>query len=124
MNPSGDPHAKRDVRPWGRWEVVLEEPSYRVKRIVVLPGQRLSYQTHKKRSEHWVVVGGRGLVTLDGRDIPLGPGDSIDVPVEAAHRMANPGDEELVFIEIQRGSYFGEDDIIRLADDFGRTGKG
>jgi mannose-6-phosphate isomerase len=124
MSPSGDPHAKSDVRPWGRWEVVLEEPSYRVKRIVVLPGKRLSYQTHKRRSEHWVVVGGRGLATLDGRQVPLGPGDSVDVPLQAPHRMANPGTEDLVFIEVQRGSYFGEDDIVRLEDDFGRAGKG
>ena len=106
--------------PWGRWEVILDEAACKVKRISVSPGQRLSYQRHFKREEHWFVVEGTGLVTLDGRCIPVAPGESIDVPRVAAHRIANSGNSCLVFIEIQRGSYLGEDDIERLADDYGR----
>jgi len=87
----------------------------------VLPGKRLSYQQHAKRSDHWFVVRGNGTVTLDGVDVPVGPGSTIDVGLEMPHRMANTGDEELLFVEVQHGTYFGEDDIIRLDDDFGRA---
>ena len=107
--------------PWGRWETLLTEPQYQVKRITVKPGKRLSYQTHAKRGEHWIVVQGEALVTLDGRALRLKPGQSIDIPVKAAHRAANEGSRDLVFIEIQRGDYFGEDDIVRLEDDYGRA---
>jgi len=110
-----------DERPWGRYLVLDSGPGYQVKRIEVLPGKRLSYQKHAQRSEHWMVVGGQGLVTLDGTDHELRLGEVIDVAVGAAHRMANPGAEKLTFIEIQRGDYLGEDDIVRLEDDFGRS---
>ena len=101
----------------------MDEPGYKVKRITVLPGQRLSYQKHFKRQEHWIIVEGQALVTLDGRDIALKTGEYIDIPMESAHRIANPGSVPLVFIEVQRGSYFGEDDIVRLQDDYGREDK-
>ncbi len=107
--------------PWGRWEVLLDEPAYKVKRITVLPGKRLSYQKHFKRREHWMVVIGTGVVTIDGRDIHLTKGEAIDIAQEEAHRMANNSDVDLVFIEIQQGEYFGEDDIVRLEDDYGRA---
>lgn len=107
--------------PWGRWEVLLDEPTYKVKRITVLPGKRLSYQKHFKRREHWMVVEGKGVVTVDGKDVCLLKGESIDIAQEGAHRMANKSDENLTFIEIQQGEYFGEDDIIRLEDDYGRV---
>jgi len=107
--------------PWGRWEVLLDEKTYKVKRVTVLPGKRLSYQRHSKRNEHWSIISGRALVTIDGRDTLLEAGHAIDIPSEAAHRVSNPGQSLLVFIEIQRGSYLGEDDIIRLEDDYGRS---
>ncbi len=106
--------------PWGRWEVLLDESTYKVKRITVLPGKRLSYQKHFKRREHWMVVEGKGVVTIDGKDIHLMKGEAIDIAQEEAHRMANNDDVDLVFIEIQQGEYFGEDDIVRLEDDYGR----
>lgn len=121
MAESDEPQAKSDTRPWGRWEILLEEPDYKVKRIVVLPGKRLSYQKHARRSERWTIVKGKALVTLDGREIPLEPGQSVEIPTGAAHRIANVGTEDVAFIEIQLGSYFGEDDIVRLEDDFGRA---
>ena len=113
---------QQDVRPWGRYEVIdLEEAVFQVKRISVLPGQRLSYQRHCFRAEHWFVVAGYGVVTLDDVDRPVGPEQSIDIPAGVAHRVANTGCEDLVFIEVQTGTYFGEDDIERLQDDYGRS---
>jgi mannose-6-phosphate isomerase len=110
-----------DRRPWGSYEVLEEAPTFKVKRIEVLPRKRLSYQKHSQRAEHWFVVAGTAKVTLDGNDISVHTGESIDIPVGSAHRVENPGDEDLIFIEVQRGSYLGEDDIVRLEDDFGRT---
>ncbi|MEK6558675.1 MAG: phosphomannose isomerase type II C-terminal cupin domain [Planctomycetota bacterium] len=107
--------------PWGRWEVLLEEPTYKVKRVIVLAGKRLSYQKHLNRDEHWSIVEGTALVTIDGKEILLKPGESINIPREVLHRIANQGQSSLVFVEIQRGSYLGEDDIIRLEDDYGRS---
>ena len=107
-------------RPWGSWHVLDEGAGYKVKRIHVLPGQRLSYQTHKHRSEHWVVVTGTATCVLDGETIVAGPGEAVDVATGAAHRITNEHSEELVIIEVQRGSYTGEDDICRLEDDYGR----
>lgn len=113
---------QQDVRPWGRYEVIdLEEAVFQVKRISVLPGQRLSYQRHCFRAEHWFVVTGHGVVTLDDVDRRVGPETTIDIPAGVAHRVANTGCEDLVFIEVQTGTYFGEDDIERLDDDYGRT---
>ena len=113
-----------DRRPWGSFTVLDEGVGYKVKRIEVLPGKRLSYQRHARRAEHWMVVSGTGRVTLDGGDITVRTGETVDVPVGTAHRIENPGHETLVFIEIQRGDYLGEDDITRLEDDFGRVPAG
>ena len=110
-----------DKRPWGSFTVLDEAPNYKVKRIEVLPEKRLSYQRHERRSEHWMVVSGTAKVTLEGREIIVETGGTIDIPLRAAHRIENPGSEKLVFIEIQRGTYFGEDDIERLQDDYGRV---
>ncbi len=112
---------ERDERPWGSFTVLEESPDWRVKRIEVLPGMRLSYQRHERRSEHWFFVTGEGVVTLDGREVPVRAGSSLDVPCGAAHRIANTGPEPLILIEVQHGEYFGEDDIVRLEDDFGRV---
>lgn len=113
---------KHDERPWGSYRVLDEGAGYKVKRIVVLPGKRLSYQLHARRAEHWFGVSGTGSVTLDDETLGLTAGSAVDVPMGAPHRVANDGDEPLVFIEVQRGDYLGEDDITRLSDDFGRAG--
>ena len=110
-----------DRRPWGTFTVLDEGENFKVKRIEVLPGKRLSYQKHSQRAEHWVVVQGTAKVTLDGRDITIETGQAIDIAIGAAHRVENPGAVPLLFIEVQRGNYLGEDDIIRLQDDFGRA---
>lgn len=110
-----------DQRPWGSFTVLDEADGYKVKRIEVLPGKRLSYQKHFRRAEHWYVVAGTARITLDGDVIEKTAGEAIDIPLEAAHRVENPGDQLLVFIEVQRGDYLGEDDIVRYEDDFGRT---
>ena len=110
-----------DRRPWGSFTVLDEGRGYKVKRIEVLAGKRLSYQRHARRAEHWMVVAGAARVTLDGGDIVVGCGETVDIPVGTAHRIENPGADTLVFIEIQRGVYLGEDDITRLEDDFGRV---
>ena len=89
--------------------------------MLVRPGKRLSYQRHARRSEHWFVVHGRGRVVVDGSSRDLTEGMAVDIPVSAAHRIENDGTDDLVFIEVQHGEYFGEDDIIRLEDDFGRA---
>lgn len=110
-----------DERPWGNYTVLDEGENFKVKRIEVLPDKRLSYQKHFKRAEHWFVVSGVATVTLDGKDYEVKAGEAIDIPCETAHRVANREAEKLVFIEVQRGTYFGEDDIVRLEDDYGRT---
>jgi mannose-6-phosphate isomerase len=110
-------------RPWGRYEVLAETAEFKIKTITVQPGKRLSYQRHARRSEHWVVVQGSGTVTLDGATHPVREGGTVDVPVGAAHRIEAVGTDALVFIEVQLGEYFGEDDIERLHDDFGRAGE-
>ena len=110
-----------DRRPWGTYTVLEEASTFKVKRIEVLPGKRLSYQKHSQRAEHWFVVAGTAKVTLDDKDITIHTGEAIDIPIGAAHRVENPGDEDLIFIEVQRGNYLGEDDIVRLQDDYGRT---
>ena len=111
-----------DRRPWGTYTVLEEAPNFKVKRIEVLPGKRLSYQKHSQRAEHWFVVEGTAKITLDGKDITIGAGEAIDIPIGSAHRVENSGDNDLIFIEVQRGTYLGEDDIVRLEDDYGRTG--
>jgi mannose-6-phosphate isomerase len=107
-------------RPWGSYATLTEGDGFKVKTIEVLPAQRLSYQRHSRRSEHWFVVAGQGAVTLDGRKIVVRSGDAVDVPCGMAHRIQNTGSVPLVFVEVQHGDYFGEDDIVRLDDDYGR----
>jgi mannose-6-phosphate isomerase len=109
-------------RPWGNYTVLDDDaPDHKVKRIVVHPGKRLSYQRHSKRAEHWFIVSGTATVTLDGDIIEVPAGSAIDIPLESAHRIANQGTADVVFIEVQQGTYFGEDDIVRLEDDYGRV---
>jgi len=108
-------------RPWGTFTVLDDRPTYKVKRLTVDPGERLSYQSHARRSEHWLIVSGSALVTLDGVDHTVAAGQAIDIPQGGAHRVSNPGDDELVLIEVQLGDYFGEDDIVRYSDDYGRA---
>jgi mannose-6-phosphate isomerase len=119
-SPAGGPETDR--RPWGSYTVLDGGATHKVKRITVLPGKRLSYQRHARRSEHWFIVTGTALVTLDGTPIELHAGQSIDIPVGTNHRIENPTDTGVVFIEVQHGDYFGEDDIVRLEDDYGRVG--
>ena len=113
--------AMKEHRPWGFYEILADAADHKVKRITVDPGKRLSLQRHGRRSEHWHMVAGRAVVSVDGQEVELGPGDSVNIHCGATHRVHNPGDHPVVFIEVQRGDYFGEDDIERLADDFGRV---
>jgi mannose-6-phosphate isomerase-like protein (cupin superfamily) len=110
-----------DRRPWGTFTVLDEGETFKVKRITVDPGQRLSYQLHHRRAEHWFVVDGQARVTLDDVPHDLVAGQAIDIPRGSKHRVENPGDTVLTFIEVQQGDYFGEDDIVRLDDDYGRS---
>ena len=111
---------ERDERPWGYYEVIDEGDDFRVKRICITSGCRLSYQRHTRRSEHWFVVGGSGTAIIDGVEHRVAAGSTVDVPVGVAHRMCNDEGQQLTFVEVQTGSYFGEDDIERLSDDYGR----
>ncbi len=110
-------------RPWGSYTILEEGPGYKVKRISVLPGGRLSLQMHHKRSEHWVVIAGTARVTCGQKVSDLGPGKSTAIPVETKHRLENPGKVPLEIIEVQNGPYLGEDDIVRYQDDYGRSKK-
>jgi len=107
--------------PWGRWFVIQDETDFKVKRIDVFAGKRLSYQKHLRREEHWQVVRGEARVTIDGKEYILEPGNCINIGKESLHRIENIGNETLIFIEVQRGEYFGEDDIVRVEDDYGRV---
>ncbi|MCP9447259.1 MAG: cupin domain-containing protein, partial [Nitrospira sp.] len=107
-------------RPWGAYTVLEEGPGFKVKRVTVNPGGRLSLQLHHKRSEHWVVIAGRARVTRGEEVFELGVGQSTAIPVETPHRLENPGQETLHLIEVQNGPYLGEDDIVRFQDDYGR----
>jgi len=110
----------KEERPWGWFEILCEEANLKVKRIIVKPGKRLSLQSHERRAENWVIVQGKGLFTLDNRTFDLEPQQSVFIPQKSKHRMENPGRDELVFIEVQTGTYLGEDDITRFQDDFDR----
>lgn len=109
-----------DTRPWGEWHSLDVGDGYQVKRILVNPHSRLSYQTHEHRAEHWTVIRGVATCTLDGEQVVLTVGQSLDIPIGGAHRIANAHDEVLEIIEVQLGAYTGEDDIVRLEDDYGR----
>ncbi len=108
-------------RPWGYYLVLYEDERCKVKRFLVRPGKRMSLQRHKHRAEHWHLVQGDARVTLDGGNVRLQAGHSIDIPQGAVHRIENVGREDVIVVEVQTGSYLGEDDIERLEDDFGRA---
>jgi len=113
-----------ETRPWGSFTVLKDEPHYKLKQLINTPGNRLSLQRHQKREEHWLVIQGHPEITLDDDTFMLAPGDYIKVPLHSWHRLANPakpGGEPVEIIELQLGQYFGEDDIERREDDYGRS---
>ena len=107
-------------RPWGSYTVLAEGPGYKVKRIQVNPGQSLSLQMHYHRSEHWTVISGTGMLTLDNKQIIFRENESTYIPIGTKHRLSNPGKLPLMIIEVQNGKYLGEDDIVRFDDVYGR----
>ena len=113
-------YLEKDERPWGRYFVIQDESNYKIKRIEIEPGHRLSYQYHNKRSETWIVIEGIAKVTLDDNSKEYKVGEIVLIPLKAKHRIENKGNSLLVFIEVQTGSYFGEDDIVRIEDDYNR----
>jgi glycosyltransferase involved in cell wall biosynthesis len=111
---------RENYRPWGHYENLFERDDHKIKELVVNPGERLSLQKHQRRAEHWTVVRGEALVTVGEHEMLLKAGHSVDIPRGAVHRIMNPGEIPLVLVEVQMGDYFGEDDIIRMEDDYGR----
>ena len=116
-------YSKRTIKPWGYYTDLFESEGYRVKEIVVRPGSRLSLQKHKFRSEHWVVTKGIAKVTNGENVVVLNENESIFIPMESMHRLENESSSDLHIIEVQFGTYLGEDDIVRIEDDFGRADK-
>jgi len=112
---------ERVTRPWGWYETLSEAPNHKIKRISVLPGQRISLQKHSQRAEHWVVLQGTARVTLDEDTLELTVGQHCDIALGQVHRLANQGDSLVEIVEVQWGDYLGEDDIVRLSDDYGRA---
>ncbi|MCG8465959.1 MAG: cupin domain-containing protein, partial [Xanthomonadales bacterium] len=110
-------------RPWGSYTVLEDAEDCKVKRLVVKPGQILSLQKHQRRSEHWTVIRGTAQVRVGDEESILGPNESTWIPVDTLHRLHNPSDEDLHLIEVQTGDYFGEDDIERFEDVYGRSTK-
>ena len=110
-----------EERPWGSWTVLEEGPRYKIKRLEVIPGQRMSLQMHHHRSEHWVIVAGTARVRVGDQEVYIHPNQSTFVPPVTLHRVENPGNVRLVMIEIQTGEYLEEDDIVRFQDDHGRV---
>ena len=108
-------------RPWGSYESIMCGAGYQVKRIVVVPGKKLSLQYHQHRSEHWTVVEGEAHATIGDDVMVLQSDESIYVPLGSVHRLDNRGTADVVLIEVQCGNYLGEDDIVRIEDDFGRA---
>jgi len=109
----------KENRPWGFFRTIEESDIYKVKYIYVDPNQKLSYQSHTKRAEHWYIIAGMANVTIDDFTFPVGTGDTVDVEIGQKHRI-EALDNALEFIEIQTGTYFGEDDVTRYEDDYGR----
>ena len=110
-----------EERPWGKYEVLLDSKDVKVKKITVSPKHRLSYQYHHKRQEQWVIVSGNLTIMLDGQKVFKAPGESIFIPLGSQHRVWNETEKDVLFIEVQTGTYFGEDDIVRLSDDYKRS---
>jgi len=113
-------YIEAEKRPWGSYYVIHDEKDYKLKRIEVDPGERLSYQYHLKRSEAWTIVVGEAYITLDDTSENYKQGETILIAQGTKHRVENKGTTVLVFIEVQTGEYFGEDDIIRIQDDYNR----
>jgi mannose-6-phosphate isomerase len=111
---------ERGERPWGSYVVLDENTSYKIKRIEVKPGERLSLQKHHHRSEHWIVVSGSAKVTCGEKEFHVNVNESTFIPIGQNHRLENPGKIPLVIIEVQSGEYLGEDDIVRFDDDYNR----
>ncbi len=111
---------EKEERPWGRFFVIHNEPYYKLKRIEVDPGERLSYQYHNKRSESWTIVEGVATITLDGDVKDYAYGETVQIHQGVKHRIENKGIKKVIFLEIQTGTYFGEDDIVRIEDDYNR----
>jgi mannose-1-phosphate guanylyltransferase/mannose-6-phosphate isomerase len=119
-----EPGLHREVfRPWGSYDSIDSGPRFQVKRLTVKPGAKLSLQKHAKRAEHWVVVKGKARITRDDKVFDLQENESTYIPIGAVHRIENPGKEPLQIIEVQSGSYLGEDDIVRIEDTYGRSGR-
>lgn len=109
-----------ETRPWGEFEILLDSPHCKVKRITVKPHGKLSYQYHDRRSERWVIVSGKSVVKLDDFEYDKEAGDAVYIPQGQRHQIWNPYEEDCIFIEVQTGDYFGEDDIVRIEDIYGR----
>ncbi|MBK9039607.1 MAG: mannose-1-phosphate guanylyltransferase/mannose-6-phosphate isomerase [Bdellovibrionales bacterium] len=109
-----------EIRPWGGFEVLADQKEFKAKRITVDPGAKISYQSHAKRNEHWIVVSGEAEVILDEKTHRVQTGESIYIPAGSKHRIGNVGSMPMIFVEVQTGSYFGEDDIVRYQDDYCR----
>lgn len=113
-------YIEKEIRPWGKFYVIADEKNYKIKRIEVEKGCRLSYQYHEGRSELWLIIKGIAKVIIDGKEKNYNEGESITIPVRSKHRVENNSNQKLVFLEIQHGKYFDEDDIVRIQDDFNR----
>lgn len=111
---------EHDIRPWGKYWVLEDSATHKVKRILVEPAGRLSMQYHKHRAEVWTIIEGNPIVTIDDQIISCFAGQTVIIPLGAVHRIENPTSENVVFIEVQHGTYFGEDDIVRIEDDYKR----
>jgi mannose-6-phosphate isomerase len=111
-----------NIRPWGWYDIIDSDDCFQVKRMTINPGHKVSYQRHQRREEFWLIVKGSAVVTLNDVDTEHGPGELIHVKMLDKHRIGNSGDIDLVFIEVQMGDYFGEDDIERFDDAYGREG--
>ena len=110
-----------EKRPWGSYTILHSGVNYQVKKLTISPGKRISMQSHKFRAEHWFVVSGEGIAELNDDIITVLPGDSVDVAIGVKHRVTNGGEGDLVLIEVQTGTSFSEEDIIRYEDDYGRV---
>jgi len=111
----------KEIRPWGEFYIIADEKNYKIKRIEVNIGARLSYQYHLGRSELWLIIAGSAIITIDGLEKTYNVGDSIAIPVKSKHRVENHSNQKLVFIEVQHGECFDENDIVRLKDDYNRV---
>ena len=124
LESNGEPEAtthKKIFRPWGNYTSLAEGENWQVKKIIVNPGESLSLQLHKHRTEHWIVVNGSALVEIDGKEEIRHKNESVYIPLASKHRLSNIGNDKLILIEVQSGDYLGEDDIIRFEDNYGRA---